>query len=99
MDGRINFISGNPFVEVTKGVIHLYKLSEPVPGTEMMAMLQLTAPCHQDLEYIRIIHDGSPNQYMVLLKFKDRQSTAELQSAYHRLPYNSLEPEVAIVDC
>jgi BRCA1-associated protein len=111
MDGRINFISGNPFVEVTKGVIHLYKLSEPVPDTEMMAMLgvpakhntpdllQLTAPCHQDLEYIRIIHDGSPNQYMVLLKFKDRQSAAELQSAYHGLPYNSLEPEVAIVDC
>jgi BRCA1-associated protein len=111
MDGRINFISGNPFVEVTKGVIHLYKLSEPVPGTEMMAMLgvpakhktpdllQLTAPCHQDLEYIRIIHDGSPNQYMVLLKFKDRQSAADLQSAYHGLPYNSLEPEVAIVDC
>jgi BRCA1-associated protein len=111
MDDRINFISGNPFVEVTKGVIHLYKLSEPVPDTEMMAMLgvpakhktpdllQLTAPCHQDLEYIRIIHDGSPNQYMVLLKFKDRQSATELQSTYHGLPYNSLEPEVAIVDC
>jgi hypothetical protein len=63
MDDRINIISGNPFVEVTKGVIHLYKLSEPVPDTKMMAMLgvpakhktpdllQLTAPCHQDLEY------------------------------------------------
>jgi hypothetical protein len=68
MDDRINIISGNPFVEVTKGVIHLYKLSEPVPDTKMMAMLgvpanhktpdllQLTAPCHQVLEYIRIIH-------------------------------------------
>jgi hypothetical protein len=38
MNDRINFVSGNPFVEVTKGVIHLYKLSEPVPDTEMMAM-------------------------------------------------------------
>ena len=24
-DSAVNFISGNPFVEVTKGVLHLYK--------------------------------------------------------------------------
>ena len=108
MDDRINFISGNPFVEVTKGVIHLFKAgsTEAPLDTEMMCMLgvpakhktpdllQLTAPCHQDVEYIRIIHDGSPNQYMVLLKFKDQRSAAEFQSAYNGLPYNSLEPEV-----
>jgi len=111
MDDRINFISGNPFVEVTKGVIHLFKCPDPSEplDTEMMCMfgvpakhktadlLQLTAPCHQDLEYMRVVHDGSPNQYMVLFKFRDRQSAAEFQSAYNGLPYNSLEPEVCSV--
>ena len=111
MDDRINYISGNPFVEVTKGVIHLFKLGDSsLPmDTELMMMmgvpakhktpdlLQLTAPCHQDLHYMRIVHDGSPNQYMVLLKFKDRQSATEFHSAYNGLPYNSLEPEVCCV--
>ncbi len=48
--------------------------SFPFPDTEMMVifgvpakhktpdLLQFTAPCHGDLEYMRVIHDGSPNQ-------------------------------------
>jgi len=118
MDDKINFISGNPFVEVTKGIIHLFKQSllagtssqqTPAVDTEMMCMygvpakhktpdlLQLTAPCHQDLEYMRVVHDGSPNQYMVLLKFRDITSANEFHSAYNGLPYNNLEPEVCSV--
>lgn len=107
----INFISGNPFVEVTKGVIHLFKDAgkRDYCSTEMMCMygvpakhktsdlLQFTAPCHADLEYLRIIHDGSPNQYMVLLKFRCAQSAAEFHSAYNGLPYNSLEPDICAV--
>ena len=86
-DDKITFISGNPFVEMTKGVIHLFKQSVAGPvETEIMCMLgvpakhkttdllQLTAPCHQDLEYMRIVHDGSPNQYMVLFKFRNASS-------------------------
>jgi len=106
----INFISGNPFVECTKGIIHLFKTEEGEEvDTSMMLMLgvpakhkttdllQFTAPCHQDLEYMRIVHDGSPNQYMVLLKFRSPSSAMEFHSAYNMLPYNSLEPEVCCV--
>jgi len=109
-DDKINFISGNPFVEVTKGVIHLFKQSMASPvETEMMCMLgvpakhktpdllQLTAPCHQDLEYMRIVHDSSPNQYMVLLKFRSQDTAKEFHSAYNGLPYNNFEPEVCSV--
>lgn len=134
---RLHFISGNPFVEVTKGVIHLFKdtagptpattttkdqqplqqqqqqqQQEPplfFPDTEMMCifgvpakhktpdLLQFTAPCHADLEYMRIIHDGSPNQYMVLLKFRSAAAGREFYAAYNRLPYNTMEPEVCCV--
>ena len=109
-DDKINFISGNSFVEVTKGVIHLFKENMTTPvETEMMCMLgvpakhktpdllQLTAPCHQDLEYLRIVHDSSPNQYMVLLKFRCQASAKEFLSAYNGLPYNNFEPEVCSV--
>jgi BRCA1-associated protein len=109
-DDKMNFISGNPFVEVTKGVIHLFKQNMATPvETEMMCMLgvpakhktpdllQLTAPCHQDLEYMRIVHDSSPNQYMVLLKFRCQTAAKEFLSAYNGLPYNNLEPEVCSV--
>ena len=41
----INFVSGNPFVEVTKGILHLYKensttsLEEGVLRSQMICML------------------------------------------------------------
>jgi len=107
----LNFISGNPFVEVTKGVIHLFKdaVTREYESTEMMCiygvpakhktcdLLQFTAPCHADLEYLRIIHDGSPNQYMVLLKFRSAHSAAEFHAAYNGLQYNTLEPDICSV--
>jgi len=108
-DDKINYISGNPFVEVTKGIIHLFKTNMSEVETEMMCMLgvpakhkttdllQLTAPCHQDLEYMRIVHDSSPNQYMVLLKFRSSVAALEFQSVYNGMPYNNLEPEVCSV--
>jgi len=108
-DDKINFISGNPEVEVTKGVIHLFKQNMTEINTEMMCMLgvpskhktpdllQLTAACHQDLEFIRIVHDSSPNQYMVLLKFNSKEAAKEFHNVYNGLPYNNMEPEVCSV--
>ena len=108
-DDKINFISGNPEVEVTKGIIHLFKQNVTSVETEMMCMLgvpakhktpdllQLTAACHQDLEFIRIVHDSSPNQYMVLLKFKSQLAAQEFHTVYNGLPYNNMEPEVCSV--
>ena len=106
-DDKINFISGNPEVEVTKGIIHLFKQTVAQVDTQMMCMLgvpakhktpdllQLTAACHQDLEFIRIVHDSSPNQYMVLLKFTSQEAAQEFHTVYNGLPYNNMEPEVS----
>ena len=46
-------------------------------------LLQFTAPCHADLEYMRISHDHSPNLYRVLLKFL----TVEPAKGAAELPY------------
>ena len=107
----INFVSGNPFVEVTKGILHLYKenettsLDEGVLRSQMLCMigvpakhktldlLQFTAACHTELEMMRVIHDGSPNQYMVLLRFRCQEAADEFYQAFNGMPYNSLEEE------
>ena len=109
---HINFISGNPFVEVSKGVLHLYKenqttsLEEGVIRSHMMVMigvpskikspdlLQFTAPCHSNLEMIRIIQDSSPNQYMVLLRFRCQEAADEFYQAFNGQRFNSLEADV-----
>lgn len=109
----INFVSGNPFVEVTKGILHLYKensttsLEDGVLRSHMICMLgvpakhktpellQFTAPCHSELEMMRVIqYKDVPNQYMVLLRFRCQAAADEFYQAFNGLPYNSFESEV-----
>uniref|UniRef100_T1J2K9 BRCA1-associated protein n=1 Tax=Strigamia maritima TaxID=126957 RepID=T1J2K9_STRMM len=109
---QVNFFSGNPFVEVTKGILHLYKenkmtsLNDDVPRSEMLCMLsvpaamtshdllQFTAPCSPDVEHMRIIRDSTPNQYMVLIKFRSQEGADEFYKAFNGMRFNSIEPEV-----
>ncbi|TRY74564.1 hypothetical protein TCAL_09740, partial [Tigriopus californicus] len=108
----LKFVSGNPFVEVTKGVIHLYKenqatsLEDGVIRSPMLCilgvpskiktldLLQFTAPSREDLEMMRIIQDGSPNQYMVLLRFKCQEPADEFFQAFNGARFNSIEEDV-----
>ncbi len=58
-------------------------------------LLQFTAPCHTELEMMRVIqYMDVPNQYMVLLRFRCQAAADEFYQAFNGLPYNSLEPEV-----
>ena len=111
-DSVINFISGNPFVEVSKGVLHLYKenqttsLEEGVIRSQMLCMigvpakikspdlLQFTAPCHSELEMMRVIQDSSPNQYMTLLRFRCQEAADEFYQAFNGQRFNTLESDV-----
>lgn len=51
------------------------------------------APCHSVINHVRIIRDGSPNQYMVLLDFRSVEAAYEFYMTFNGAPYNSLEPE------
>lgn len=33
-------------------------------------LLTFTAACHQDIQHVRILRDGNPNQYMALITFR-----------------------------
>ncbi|XP_034236296.1 BRCA1-associated protein isoform X2 [Thrips palmi] len=108
----IPFVSGNPFVEVTKGILHLYKensLTEMESTSELSQtvcllavpatmtchdLLTFTAACHEDIQHVRVIRDGTPNQYMVLLTFRTQQAATEFYKTFNGAAYNSLEPDV-----
>uniref|UniRef100_A0A2M4AGB4 Putative cytoplasmic zn-finger protein n=1 Tax=Anopheles triannulatus TaxID=58253 RepID=A0A2M4AGB4_9DIPT len=106
--GEINFFSGNPFVEVTKGILHLFKHNEraditaggvskticliAVPSSlNCHDILNFIAPCHQEIQHVRILRDGSPNQFMVLLEFRCVEGAIEFYKTFNGAPYNSLE--------
>lgn len=107
--GEINFFSGNPFVEVTKGILHLYKRNERADITDGLSktlcliavpsslnchdILNFIAPCHSVIQHVRILRDGSPNQFMVLLEFRCVEAAVEFYQTFNGAPYNSLEPD------
>ncbi|XP_070571889.1 BRCA1-associated protein-like [Ptychodera flava] len=109
---QVHFFSGNPSVEITKGILHLYKetfmtsLDEDTARSEMMVLLgvpaamtihdlvQFTAPVSPNIQMLRIIRDSTPNQYMVLIKFKEQKLADEFYKTYNGQPFNSIEPEL-----
>lgn len=109
---NIHFFSGNPMVEVTKGILHVYKdnqmvsLKEELPRSELICMLgvsaaytihdllRFTAPVGAGVESMRIIRDSTPNQYMVLIKFKTQEMADEFYSAFNNTHFNSIESDV-----
>ncbi|XP_034487232.1 BRCA1-associated protein [Drosophila innubila] len=106
---EIGYFSGNPIVEVTKGIIHLYKKNErkaikeapsnqlcllAVPATlNCHDLLNFIAPCHAEIRHVQIVRDGSPNQFMVLLEFRSNEAALEFYKSYNGIAYNSLEPD------
>jgi len=100
----IHYYCGNPMVEVTQGILHLYKTKLPSDErSEMVCMLSVPAmlTIHDllsfmshvtdGLEHIKIIRDSTPNQYMTLLKFKNQTLADEFYSTYNSVPFNSIE--------
>ena len=57
------------------------------------SILHISSFLIKELEMMRVIQDSSPNQYMVLLRFRDQASADEFYQAFNGLQYNSLEPE------
>ncbi|XP_039971308.1 BRCA1-associated protein [Bactrocera tryoni] len=104
---EIGFFSGNP--EVTNGIVHLYKKNErkelkegpsdklcllAVPASvSCHDLMGFVAPCQSAIRHIRIVRDGSPNQFMVILEFRSNAAALEFYQSYNGAAYNLLEPD------
>ncbi|XP_064619178.1 BRCA1-associated protein-like [Lineus longissimus] len=112
LSNNIRFFSGNPIVETTEGIMHLYKennltslekgfhrpdmicmLAVP-PAMTVKDLMQFIAPVMPGIEQMKIIRDSTPNQYMVLIKFKAQEDADEFYMTYNNVRYNSIEPEI-----
>lgn len=111
-DLQIPFYCGNHLVDITRGILHLYKDNKSL-GTnnepkrcEMIAMLAIPAdvscrelitfiyPAYDGIEYLRIIRDPTPNQYMCLIKFQSQEKADEFYEYYNNRQFNSIEKGV-----
>ncbi|GFN84785.1 Brca1-associated protein [Plakobranchus ocellatus] len=112
MPTTISFVSGNPTVELTKGILHIYKdsqmtaLDKDISRSEMLCMLgvpasytihdliSFMAPMGDYVSFMQVLRDAFPNQYLLLVKFKDQVSADEFYSYFNNRPYNSIEPDI-----
>ncbi|CAF0797674.1 unnamed protein product [Adineta ricciae] len=111
-DVQIPFYCGNHLVDITKGILHLYKDNQALDAnnepkhSEMLAMLAIPAdvscrelitfinPVYHSIEYLRIIRDPTPNQYMSLIKFKSQKEADAFYDYYNNRQFNSIEKGV-----
>ncbi|KAK6967569.1 BRCA1-associated protein, partial [Biomphalaria glabrata] len=112
MPTTVNFFSGNPSVELTKGILHIYKdkqmtsLDKEVARSEMLCMMgvpasytihdliEFIAPMGDCVTYMQVLRDAFPNQYMLLIKFRDQASTDEFYSYFNNRQFNSIESHI-----
>ncbi|KAF7722381.1 hypothetical protein EC973_003191 [Apophysomyces ossiformis] len=59
--------------------------------------LNFVAPVDPFVSHYRIIRDGSPNKYMVLMKFRDANAANDYYKQYNGRPFSSMEPEICHV--
>lgn len=57
-------------------------------------LLQFVAPFSPHTEHIRVIRDGKPNVYMVLLRFRSQKATDEFFDGFNGKPFNSIEGDI-----
>ncbi|VDL81826.1 unnamed protein product [Nippostrongylus brasiliensis] len=104
---HVNYYYGNPFVEKTDGILHFYKYNDERLGREvqcrMLCMLAVPAqltlrelllfigPEIGTIERIKIIRDATPNEYMVILKFKTHNDAVVFYDEFNGTRFNSLE--------
>lgn len=109
----IKYFSGNPLVERTQGILHLYKdkyltpLDSDFPRSELICIIgvpakyncremqEFIAPAGETIQFMKILRDARPNQYMILIKFRDQLSADSFYQEFEGKPYNLLESEVA----
>ncbi|KRX58105.1 BRCA1-associated protein, partial [Trichinella sp. T9] len=98
----IPFSCGNPFIESTKGILHIYKPNESSTTSPGQILCMLCVPTtlsshnllHSAIKQIRIIRDGTPDAYMVLIYFKDAELCMEFYELLNGSPFNSIEPDI-----
>ncbi|VDD95735.1 unnamed protein product [Enterobius vermicularis] len=123
---KIPFFSGNPDVEKTTGLLHLYKKRDFKPlgfcsfqyyngslfsdnpqtmecsmlcmiGVPSLVTLQelikFVSPHSSTIDWMKIVRDQMPNQYMVIIGFKSHEIAVQFFKDYNGAPFSAIEPD------
>ncbi|KAK6738860.1 hypothetical protein RB195_020761 [Necator americanus] len=105
---HVTYYYGNPFVEKTEGILHFFKYNDELMGREiqcrMLCMIGVPSQITlreillfiggsiQTIERIKVIRDSTPNEYMIILKFKSHNDAIVFYEDFNGTRFNSLEP-------
>uniref|UniRef100_A0A8R1DIH3 BRCA1-associated protein n=1 Tax=Caenorhabditis japonica TaxID=281687 RepID=A0A8R1DIH3_CAEJA len=105
---HVAYYSGNPLTEKTEGIMHFYKYNDEkltraaqcrmlcmfaVPAQvevrEIISFMCISLPM---IECVKVVRDASPNQYMLIIKFKEHSDAVTFYEEFNNCPFNDLEP-------
>uniref|UniRef100_A0A0N5AZM2 BRCA1-associated protein n=1 Tax=Syphacia muris TaxID=451379 RepID=A0A0N5AZM2_9BILA len=104
---KVSFFSGNPEVEKTTGLLHLYKRNSNVQGIQccmlcmvgvpslitLQELIRFVSPHSSLMNWMKVIRDQLPNQYMVVIDFKSPEIALSFFKEYNGVPFNAIEPD------
>ncbi|KAF1766058.1 hypothetical protein GCK72_006014 [Caenorhabditis remanei] len=104
---HIPYYSGNPLTEKTEGIMHFYKYNDEklirsaqcrmlcmyaVPAQvevrEIISFMCISLPM---ISTIKVVRDPAPNQYMLIIKFKEHNDAVTFYEEFNNCPFNDLE--------
>ncbi|KAI2660232.1 BRCA1-associated protein [Labeo rohita] len=94
---QISFFSGNPkMTSLTEDVRRSAMLCVLTVPTTMTShdLMKFVAPFNDVMEHMKIIRDSTPNQYMVLVKFRSQADADSFYTTCNGRQFNSIEDAV-----
>ncbi|TRY53983.1 hypothetical protein DNTS_015541 [Danionella cerebrum] len=94
---QISFFSGNPkMTSLTEDVRRSAMLCILTVPTTMTShdLMKFVAPFNDVMEHMKIIRDSTPNQYMVLVKFRSQADADSFYTTCNGRQFNSIEDAV-----
>lgn len=104
---NVPYYSGNPLTEKTEGIMHFYKYQDErrtkaaqcrmlcmyaVPAQvevrEIISFMCISLPM---IVSIKVVRDPTPNQYMLIIKFKEHNDAVTFYEEFNNCPFNDLE--------
>ncbi|CAI5440875.1 unnamed protein product [Caenorhabditis angaria] len=107
------YYSGNPLTEKTEGILHFYKYNDEKSANSaqcrMLCMLGIPAQITISeiitfigvslpmIERMKVVRDSTPNQYMLIIKFKEHNDAVTFYEEYNNCPFNDFEPHHCVL--
>ncbi|KAF1745132.1 hypothetical protein MXB_770 [Myxobolus squamalis] len=95
----VNFSSGNPKMEINRGIIHLYKeksCGKPESNTLCLLSVPTVISCAEIVDFCSSFSSPSPGLYLSVIKFDDHLAADQFYDHYQGKP---IDPNNKLTTC